>query len=95
MQNKNYTVFFAAKGDLGVNDYPGLTDKIENLGLSPELDNIGRSGYIAVLDAKTKIIERLGDNKLVWSCDLRGHSIMIASESANLGKFASVKVDGL
>lgn len=95
LQNPHYTIYMAARDSLGANTFPELTAQFKSIGLTPELDAATLTGYLAVIDGGQIIFERIQDTHLAWSGQVNGHSVELASESWNLGNFASIKIDGV
>lgn len=95
LENPNYTIYMAARDSLGANKFPELTAQFKSIGLTPELDTAALTGYLAVIDGGQIILERIQDTHLAWSGQVNGHSVELASESWNLGNFASIKIDGV
>lgn len=63
--------------------------------MPPKLDDAARIGYLAIIDGGEVVYERLKDDHLTWSGEVNGHSVKMASESWNLGNFASIEIDGV
>lgn len=95
LKNPNYTVYLAAQDSLGGDKHPELTSQLKSLGLTLGLDDAARTGYLAVIDGGRVIFEHLEDAQLAWSGKLNGIEAKLASESLNLGDFASIKLNSV
>lgn len=73
-----------------------MLQKAQALGLDFSLAEDGyRKSYCAVIDGKTVIQEEMSAQRLDYNTELNGHSISLTSAGFEVGKFASIQVDGV
>ena len=95
LDDLNYTIYLAARDNLGGNKFPELTEQLKSIGLTSELDTAATTGYLAIIDGGEVIFGQLEDAHLAWSGQIHGYSVEPASESIHLGNFANIKLDGV
>lgn len=93
LQNPNYTIYIAAKDNLGGGSHPELGALLGDLGLSSDLSGKAHWGYMAIIDRGEVIYEHLAEEPLVYESDVNGHHIKLVSESYVQGNRASIVLD--
>jgi len=93
LQNPNYTIYIAARDNLGGGSHPELTGLASELGLSSDLSGKAHWGYLAIIDGGKVVCEQLSEDALDLECDIDGHHVNLVSESYTQGNRASIQID--
>lgn len=93
LKNPHYTIFFAAKDNLGGGSHPELTELLHELGLTSDLKEKAHWGYMAIIDGDTLLYEQLSEDALDYECDINGNHVKLVSESYTQGNRASIQIN--
>lgn len=96
INDKNYTIFIAAKEECTQGLTESVKEKLKNLGLQQDLEGKYAWSYCAVIDPENGVIERLSDDKVSLVGSIRGGRTFYAISSAGYlaGVNSSIVIDG-
>lgn len=93
LKNPHYTIYLAAKDNLGGGSHPELTEFLHELGLTSELSGKAHWGYIAIIDNDKVLYERLSEDALDYEQMINGNHVKLVSESYTQGNQASIQIN--
>lgn len=93
LQNPNYTIYIAARDNLGGASHPELTALFKEIGLSADLEGKDHWGYMAIINGGEVIFEQLSKDALAYEDNINGHHIVLVSEGYTQGNRASIQLD--
>lgn len=93
LQNNNYLVIFAVKDEAS----HAITEEIEaamkQLGLRKNLEGKFRYSYIALIDEKEVLMERLSPEALIYDEIIDNLTIHVESAGGDAGDYSSIKIN--
>lgn len=93
LKNPHYTIYFAAKDNLGGGSHSELTELLHELGLEADLSGKAQWGYMAVVDGDKVLYEQLSEDALSYEQDINGNHVKLISESYTKGNRASIQIN--
>jgi len=95
LQNENYTIFIVAKDNIGGSAHPELVSKMNEIGVTSEINDKKWWSYQAIIDKEQIIYESLSDDPIEYSSDFNGHSINLTSKDWKQGNKGQIQIDGM